>query len=671
MGLSNFTPEDDDDNTGGGSNGGGNSGGNGPAGPGMPGLPPMGGLTGGNGDVEDLLVNYNERFKSAIPLRFRDGVMTQLVSVLIGKTKPNALLVGPAGVGKTALAEDLGRRIANKDASIPKRLRKSTVYELPLAGLVAGGGIVGGLERLIGAVVDFATDPANDAILFVDEIHMLQGDDPSYQKVAQILKPALARGELRMIGATTMNESQSLDKDPAFQRRFTRLVVDELTIAQTIEVCLDVRASFLAHYHHKVSISDEMVARLVTIADENSRESSHRPDNAITLMDRTMADVVVTHSAAIAKATAEGDTATVQLLSQIPVRPLQEKRIRSVAVRLMTGLAEKEPYDEKRIVKGLSRIKGQDAIMESLLEVLRRDELGAFPRRKPIAWMFAGPSGVGKTEAAKAIAQEMTGQDPIMLNMGEYHTQQDASKLLGSGPGYVGSDSNRELPFDTLESNPYRVILLDEIEKANPVIHRLFLTALDEGWMRMANGKLIDFKKTIIIATTNAARDALGKPKMGFHAGGHDERISREDLTRALKEHFDAEFLGRFSELLAFNRLDKTTYANILVDYYSRERERIASTNVVMGSRIPVDIDEQTLADTVAATYVADLGARPAEAAARRLIEDALLAASAPAAGSWSQLVAQLGDEDGVEPQETTAIAAEENSADNQGAQAS
>lgn len=664
MGLSNFTPEDDDDSTGG-------NNGNGPTGPGMPGLPPMGGLTGGNGDVEDLLVNYNERFKSAIPLRFRDGVMTQLVSVLIGKTKPNALLVGPAGVGKTALAEDLGRRIANKDASIPKRLRKSTVYELPLAGLVAGGGIVGGLERLIGAVVDFATDPANDAILFVDEIHMLQGDDPSYQKVAQILKPALARGDLRMIGATTMNESQSLDKDPAFQRRFTRLVVDELTIAQTIEVCLDVRASFLAHYHHKVSISDEMVARLVTIADENSRESSHRPDNAITLMDRTMADVVVTHSAAIAKATAEGDTATVQLLSQIPVRPLQEKRIRSVAVRLMTGLAEKEPYDEKRIVKGLSRIKGQDAIMENLLEVLRRDELGAFPRRKPIAWMFAGPSGVGKTEAAKAIAQELTGQDPIMLNMGEYHTQWDASKLLGSGPGYVGSDSNRELPFDTLESNPYRVILLDEIEKANPVIHRLFLTALDEGWMRMANGKVIDFKKTIIIATTNAARDALSKPKMGFHAGSGDEQISREDLTRALKERFDAEFLGRFSELLAFNRLDKATYASILVGYYGRERERIESTNAVMGSRIPVDIDEQTLAETVAATYVADLGARPAEAAARRLIEDALLAASAPSAGSWSQLVAQLGDEDDDEPQGAVAVAAEENSVDDQGAQAS
>lgn len=644
MGLSNFTPEDDDDNPGGGGNGPGG------VGPGMPGLPPMGGLTSGTGDVEDLLVNYNERFKSAIPLRFRDGVVTQLVSVLIGKTKPNALLVGPAGVGKTALAEELARRIANKDVSIPKRLRKSTVYELPLAGLVAGGGVVGGLERLMGAVVDFATDPDNDAILFVDEIHMLQGDDPSYQKVAQILKPALARGDLRMIGATTMNESQSFDKDPAFQRRFTRLVVDELTIAQTIEVCLDVRASFLAHYHNKVSISDEMVARLVTIADENSRESSHRPDNAITLMDRTMADVVVTHSAAIAKAKAEGDTATVQLLSQIPVRPLQEKRIRSVAVRLMTGLAEKEPYDEARLVRGLSRIKGQDSIMEGLLEVLRRDDLGAFPRRKPIAWMFAGPSGVGKTEAAKAIAQELTGQDPIMLNMGEYHTQWDASKLLGSGPGYVGSDSNRELPFDTLESNPYRVILLDEIEKANPVIHRLFLTALDEGWMRMANGKVIDFKKSIIIATTNAARDALGKPKMGFHAGSHDEGISREELTRALKDHFDAEFLGRFSELLAFNRLDRETYAEILVGYYARERARIESTNPVMGSRIPADVDEELLAETVADTYVPDLGARPAEAAARRLIEDALLQASAPAAGTWSQLVAALDDDSVVGP---------------------
>lgn len=626
MGLTDFTNSNDDDTNAGG-------GGGGPTIPGLPSFPGMAGVTGDLDDIKEMLIDYNERFKNAIPALFRDALVAQTISVLIGKSKPNPLLLGPAGVGKTRIAEEIARLIANQSAFIPSQLSNSTVYELPLSNLVAGAGVVGQLEQRLAQLVDFASDKANDAILFIDEIHLLQDSrDPVYKKVAQILKPALARGDMRVIGATTMNEAKSFDDDPAFQRRFSRLVVDELTREQTVEVLLAARASYVAHYKNKVSISDDVLTKLAVIADENSRASSHRPDNALTLLDRAMADSVVAQNTAIAQATAANNNAAVQALQSLGSIQLSEAKLRSVAVRLMTGLATKEPFEETRVLAELDRIKGQADIVDDLIDALRRDDLGAFPRTRPLAWMFAGPSGVGKTEVAKIIAKELTNQPPIMLNMGEYHAEHDASRLIGAGPGYVGSDSDKELPFDTLESNPYRVILLDEIEKAHKVIHRLFLTALDEGWMRMANGKVVDFSKTIIIATTNAAREAMGKNPTGFSVSTQPHRLSRQDLTKELQREFDAEFLGRFSKLIAFSSLSKETYKEILVASYARERARIAESDPVTAALIPEPIDPDVLDQTVTETYLVDQGARPAEQAARRLIEDAVIAARYPTA---------------------------------------
>ena len=622
MGLSNFTTNNDDDNGPGGPGG--------PGGTGLPPMPPMGPLASGGG-LDNLLVNYNERFKSASPLLFRDGIIAQLCATLIGKTKPNAQLIGPAGVGKTALAEELARRIETKDPSIPTRLANSTVYELPLSGLVAGAGIVGQLEERLTEVVDFATDKKNDAIIFIDEIHLLQGDDPTYRKAAQILKPALARGDMRVIGSTTMNEAQDLEKDPAFKRRFTRIIVDELTPEQAHEVLRGALGGFLAHYSHQISVSDDVLGRIVSVADETSSASSHRPDNALTLLDRSMADVVIGRNTAIAKAQAAGDTALVQVLQNAGTIALSEKKIKAVAMRLMTGLAEKEPYDEAKIVTELQSLKGQDRVLDDLVDAMRRDSLGAFPRTKPMTWLLAGPSGVGKTQATKIISKALTGQAPIMLNMGEYHTQWDASKLIGSGPGYVGSDSNKELPFDTLESNPYRVILLDEIEKADKVIHRLFLTAIDEGWMRMANGKIVDFSKAIIVATTNAGRDAMVKPRVGFQMEAEPRPMTRGELTKALSEAFEPEFLGRFGKLVAFDPLGRDTYAEILAAAYAAEVSRIAESDPWLASQIPSGIDGEKLEALVAETYVPEQGARPAESAARRVVEDAVIAVRYPA----------------------------------------
>jgi len=627
MGLTDFTNSNDDDTNAGGGGGGG------PTIPGLPSFPGMTGVTGDLDDIKEMLIDYNERFKNATPALFRDALVAQTISVLIGKSKPNPLLLGPAGVGKTRIAEEIARLIANQSALVPSQLSKSTVFELPLSNLVAGAGVVGQLEQRLAQLVDFASDKANDAILFIDEIHLLQDSrDPVYKKVAQILKPALARGDMRVIGATTMNEAKSFDDDPAFQRRFSRLVVDELTREQTVEVLLAARASYVAHYKNKVTISDDVLTKLAVIADENSRASSHRPDNALTLLDRAMADSVVAQNTAIAQATAVNNSVAVQALQGLGTIKLSEAKLRSVAVRLMTGLATKEPFDETRVLAELDRIKGQADIVDDLIDALRRDDLGAFPRTRPLAWMFAGPSGVGKTEVAKIIAKELTNQPPIMLNMGEYHAEHDASRLIGAGPGYVGSDSDKELPFDTLESNPYRVILLDEIEKAHKVIHRLFLTALDEGWMRMANGKVVDFSKTIIIATTNAAREAMGKNPTGFSISAQPHRLSRQDLTKELQREFDAEFLGRFSKLIAFSSLPKETYKEILVASYTRERARIAESDPVTAALIPEPIDPDVLDQTVTETYLVDQGARPAEQAARRLIEDAVIAARYPTA---------------------------------------
>lgn len=620
MGMKDYSNSDPNDPNG-------NGGGNGPGGPSQPGPPSMGGQAGALNDVSDMLIDYNERYKNAEPTLFRDGVTAQMISVLIGKLKPNPLLVGAAGVGKTRIVEDLARRIEAKDPLIPKHLAKSTVYELPLANLVAGAGVVGQLEERLAKLVDFASDKKNDAILFIDEIHLIQDSkDPVYTKVAQILKPALSRGDMRLIGATTLQESRKFDNDPAFQRRFSRLIVDELTRDQTVAILKSARAGFLSHYKNQVTVTDEVLEKVATIADLNSRANMHRPDNALTLLDRAMSDVVVGHAAGIARADLEGDTSMANALRALTTLQLNETKIKSVALKLMTGLAQKEAFNKNGLVNELTRLLGQQEIIAPLVDALEREELGVFHKKSPTAWMLAGPSGVGKTETAKIVAQELTGQPPIILNMNEFHTEYDTSKIIGSPPGYIGSESDKEMPFDSLESNPHRVILLDELEKAHPKVHRLFLTALDEGWMRMASGKVVDFSKAIIIATTNAARESMSRRTMGFQSTTADTSLTRQQLVKALQEAFDPEFLGRFSQLVAYAPLNRELFAQILHGIYDIERARIIEENPRMGQRIPATIDDDTLTRLINENYVEDLGARPAEGAARHLIEDALMA---------------------------------------------
>lgn len=613
MGLSNFTPTD----IGGGSN----SGSGGPSIPLSSLLNPT--LTGGS-DINDMLINYNETYKSATPALFRDEIVTQTMSIISSSRKPNALLVGPAGVGKTAIVEEIARRIANKEASVPPQLANTTIYELPIATLVAGAGVVGDLENRITEIIKFAQDVNNDALLFIDEIHLIaDSNNTTYAKIAQILKPAMARGYIRVIAATTMGEAKKLDDDPAFKRRFSSVIVDELTREQTRDILDIILPGMLTHYQNKVTVAPDVLDEIVMTADR-LMSTGHRPDTAITLLDRALSHSVISHHAAIQEALASGNTTSAQMLQQITHIPLTAKRLNTIAMLLVTGQSQPPHLDVTALQTELSRLRGQEEVLPRIVDALRRRELNIFPSTRPTSWLFAGASGVGKSETATIISSMVTGQKPIILNMAEYHDSASINRIIGSPTGYVGSDSAKERPFDTLASNPYRVIVLDEFEKADMSVQRLFLSALDTGEIQMANGPAVDLSRCIVIATTNAGRQKLSGSQMGF--GDHKHSVSKQSLTKELQKSFDAELLGRFDDLIAFMPLGADDYAQILRDEYDRQVKRICAERPDLSFDA---IDDDTINRLVDETWLVDQGARPAIRAIRALIEDMLLAQAA------------------------------------------
>lgn len=612
MGLSNFTPTDI---------GGSGSGSSGPSIPLSALLGPT--LTGGS-DINDMLINYNETYKSATPALFRDEIVTQTMSIISSSRKPNALLVGPAGVGKTAIVEEIARRIANKEASVPPQLANTTIYELPIATLVAGAGVVGDLENRITEIIKFAQDANNDALLFIDEIHLIaDSNNTTYAKIAQILKPAMARGYIRVIAATTMGEAKKLDDDPAFKRRFSSVIVDELTREQTRDILDIVLPGMLTHYQNKVTVTPDVLDEIVMTADR-LMSTGHRPDTAITLLDRALSHSVISHHAAIQEALASGNTTSAQMLQQITHIPLTAKRLNTIAMLLVTGQSQPPHLDAQALQTELSRLRGQEEVLPRIVDALRRRELNIFPSTRPTSWLFAGASGVGKSETATIISSMVTGQKPIILNMAEYHDSASINRIIGSPTGYVGSDSAKERPFDTLASNPYRVIVLDEFEKADMSVQRLFLSALDTGEIQMANGPAVDLSRCIVIATTNAGRQKLSGSQMGF--GDHKHSVSKQSLTKELQKSFDAELLGRFDDLIAFMPLGADDYAQILRDEYNRQVKRICAERPDLSFD---PIDDDTIAQLVDETWLVDQGARPAIRAIRALIEDMLLAQAA------------------------------------------
>ena len=569
-------------------------------------------------DPSEFLINYNEKYKNDSPTLFRDSVIQQTLSCLIGKYKPNALLIGAAGVGKTKIVEDIARRIAIGDALIPETLAGYTIYELPLSNIVSGSGLVGEVERKTRAILEFAQDPKNKVILFIDEIHLLIGNDRTYDKIAQMMKPAMARHDIKIIGATTLQESQNLMDDPAFNRRFTRLLVDELSPEQTKEILNQIKVSLFNHYNNKIAITDKIIDEIVAVADEYKTIGSHRPDNAITLLDRAMADAYIQRK--IREDAAKNDPALLAALQSTPTIALSKSQMRKTAMKLMTGNNEKTEVRIDDLRQSLSVIKGQDDVIEYLLDTIERDSLGLYPRKKPLTLLFAGNSGVGKTQIAKIFTDVITNTKPIILNMTEYHSAASINRIIGAPAGYVGSDSKNELPFDILESNPYQVIVLDEFEKCDKSVQRLFMSAFDEGYIKTAKGKLVDFSKAIIIATTNAGHTTKSDA-IGFSTS---ETNSSAATIAELSAFFDVELLNRFTKVLNFNPITTELFAEIVKDTYRRHVSEIKCLHSSYGF-IPDEIPDDDLNRIVSENYAREFGARPVEKAVMKYIEDSIL----------------------------------------------
>ncbi len=549
----------------------------------------------------------------------REEITRQLMGALIGMSRPNAILVGPAGSGKTRIVEDLAWRLEEDDPVLPSMLRGYHIYGLQLSDLVAGSNLVGQVEEKVKEVLRFATDSDNQAILFIDEIHqMAKAENPAYQKIAQILKPALSRGALRVIGATTTQEARCLATDPAFSRRFTTILVDELTRAQTEEVLLSMKESFLDFYGHGIRLEDSLMHRVVALADEYSQAQTHRPDNAITLLDRSIADAIVQARARRAARKSRSKSGRGRRPGTVLIT---EDQVRQTAIRLATGNSKPEVLDERSLTSALSLVKGQEDILDQLILELKKHELNLFPSKKPLTLLFIGPSGVGKTEVTKIIAREVTGCEPIVLNMTEYNHDSSVNRILGSVTGYIGYDSNQELPFDILSSNPYQVILLDEFEKCDRAVQRLFMQVFDEGVLRTNRGTVIDFSHSIIIATTNAGHQ---RPKS---VCGFRQEEARQETTEVqdIAPYFDLALLNRFRERITFHSLNEKVYRQILQDRYERARRSICSARPLLGESLPGTLPPGDLDRLVADTYVPAFGARPAQTAVEDYIYSRLL----------------------------------------------
>lgn len=561
--------------------------------------------------VPPELIDYNAKFKTTTPVSFRESIISEVYAILLADKKPNALLVGPAGVGKTAIVQEIARQLANNDPVIPDSLKDMHIYELPLSSLVAGGSLVGQIEERAKNILDFAMKAKNHAILFIDEIHQLEGNDTTYSKVAQILKPALARGDLHVIGATTTQESRDLMRDPAFNRRFSNITVDELTKEQELVILQNALPRLLRHYNNAVDIKPDLLPNIVDISDNILRPKTHRPDSGLTLLDRAFGEAIVNKKQQLIKM--QNNPAVLQVLKSDPKAHVNLNSLNKIAQKIVTGNSVKPNVTKEELQANLSPVLGQDSAIKEITSSILIHQLGIFDNTKPFSFLLMGPSGVGKTMISNIISETFTKTKPITLNLTEYNSSASINRIIGSPAGYVGSDSHQELPFDSLESNPYQVILLDEFEKADPAVQRLFMRVLDEGKLQLANNHVIDFSKTIIFATTNASHTRTSMNTIGFEG-------SNAKPSDKLKNDFDTELLNRFSRIVEFNSIDKTAFKNIMQAEYAKLYPKL--NKIIVNAK--AKLSNETLDSLADKYYDASFGARPVKHALESYVQSLL-----------------------------------------------
>ncbi|MEM6447032.1 MAG: ATP-dependent Clp protease ATP-binding subunit [Cyanobacteria bacterium P01_D01_bin.123] len=596
------------------------------------------------------------------PVVGRDREVERVIQILGRRSKNNPVLVGAPGVGKTAIAEGLAQRIVDED--VPEFLLDKSVMSLDVGSLVAGTQFRGAFEERLQQVVA-EVQKAGNIILVIDEIHTLVGAGAldGGMDAANMLKPALARGELQCVGATTLDEYRKyIEKDAALERRFQPVTVDEPSVAETVEILRGIRGRY--EQHHCLTISDAALQAAATLSD---RYISDRflPDKAIDLIDEAGSRVRLRHSKASASRDYEQDLRQIadeksEAVKMQDFETAGQLRDREMDIELQLQQAQAGEVDAQVVVEAEDiaqivsswngvpvnqltasesamllkleetlheRLIGQEDAVKSVSRAIRRARVGLRNPNRPIAsFIFCGPTGVGKTELTKALAASVFGSEDAMvrLDMSEYMESQSVSKLIGSPPGYVGYGEGGQLT-EAVRRKPYTLLLLDEIEKAHPDVFNLLLQLLEDGRLTDSQGRVVDFKNTLVVMTSNLGARAIEKKGegMGFAIADVDEAKAQYERTdalvkEALQQSFRPEFINRLDDIIVFRQLDRDEVKQIagllLRDVSSRLTERGISLEVT-------DAFKERL---IAEGYDPNYGARPLRRAISRLVEDFL-----------------------------------------------
>ncbi|PZX34215.1 ATP-dependent protease [Cupriavidus phytorum] len=597
------------------------------------------------------------------PVLGRAQEIENTIEVLARRKKNNPVLIGEPGVGKTAIVEGLAQRIVNGD--VPEVLRGKRLVEINLNAMVAGAKYRGEFEERAKQLIDEVTARNDELILFIDELHTIvgagQGGGEGGLDIANVLKPALARGELSLIGATTLNEYQKyIEKDAALERRFQPVLVPEPTVEQTIVILRGLRDKLEAH--HQVTFADDA---FVAAAEMSDRYITSRflPDKAIDLIDQAAARVRIGSTsrpaeiqeleAEIAQLKREQDyaasrkrfdeakgfedriTGKQQRLDEL-TEAWQRKTgsetlevtvaaIAEVVSRLtgipVTDLTQEERQKLLKMEERLrERVVGQDDAVVAVSDAVRLSRAGLGQASRPIAtFLFLGPTGVGKTELAKALAETVFGDEQaiIRIDMSEYMERHAVARLIGAPPGYVGYDEGGQLT-ERVRRKPYSVILLDEIEKAHPDVYNVLLQVFDDGRLTDGKGRVVDFSNTVIIATSNLGAPIIMENLEQPEASRMDDKALRAALMKVLKGHFRPEFLNRIDDIIVFHALSRENIRAIV----QIQLERVARTAAAQG--ITVSFDTALVEHLVEVGYQPEFGARELRRQIRQQVETTL-----------------------------------------------
>lgn len=580
----------------------------------------------------------------------REKEIARTIQILSRRQKNNPCLIGEPGVGKTAIAEGIAQQIAKGD--VPYNLRNKRVYLLDLTALIAGTQFRGQFESRMKALIDEIKNAGN-IILFVDEIHNLVGtggDNEGSMNAANILKPALSRGEVQVIGATTFKEYRKyIEKDSALERRFQPVTVNEPSISETEQVLFGIKQYY--ENHHKVKITDELL-RMCAVLSERYINDRFLPDKAIDLLDEACACRSIRSSELSkldeVKKSLEKEEKNVAEIEE-EAEPDFEKLANAKAeiIRLQKELTKAEATAEKVYVteedlskvielwtgipsskvieseykklenletKLSEKIIGQDEAVSLVCKAIKRTRVQLSKRRRPASFIFVGPTGVGKTELVKVLAAELfDGTDPLIrLDMTEYMEKYSVSRLIGSPPGYVGYDEAGQLT-EKVRRKPYSVVLFDEIEKAHPDVMNILLQILDEGRVTDSQGRTVNFENTIIVMTSNAGST---DKSTGIGFNKTENEVSKEKSMKALSDFLRPEFLSRIDEIITFEPLSKESYEKIAALMLDEMKEPLAEKGITL------KYGKKALSVIAEKAYGQKFGARDIRKVIREEIED-------------------------------------------------